>query len=498
MLIALAFALLLCLGFFVRCGGTPAAPVATAVPPVAATVAPTAKPAATAIPATAVPATVAPTAAPIALPKINLPKINLPALPILAGAVAALEGTGDPNTKYNVYDGDKQVGTVTTDASGKWKFELPKLSVGDHSIKLVPLGADGKEVVASAASVVLSVKEAIATAIAALPKINLPKINLPALPVLAGVASTIEGTGDPNTKYNVYDGDKVIGTVTTDASGKWKFELPKLSAGDHSIKLVPLGADGKEVVASAASVVLSVKEAIATAIAALPKINPPKINVPGVNGAVTAVKPGVLDGTGDPNTKYTIYDGDKAIGTVTTDASGKWKFEMPDLAVGNHVIKLVPLGADGKEVPASAASVNVSATAAAAPAAIVPSITPLKGDTVSQGGIIRGKGEPGSTVAIYDGDKEVGTAKVDAKGNWEWKVPLDYALGDHNLKVATKGADGKLGAFSPVYKVKVIGPVTLPVTGDESPAQPIWVMALLALGALAVGVSARKLNTTRR
>ncbi|HQX74778.1 MAG TPA: Ig-like domain-containing protein, partial [Thermoflexales bacterium] len=364
--------------------------------------------------------------------------------------------------------------------------------------KLVPLGADGKEVVASAASVVLSVKEAIATAIAALPKINLPKINLPALPVLAGVASTIEGTGDPNTKYNVYDGDKVIGTVTTDASGKWKFELPKLSAGDHSIKLVPLGADGKEVVASAASVVLSVKEAIATAIAALPKINPPKINVPGVNGAVTAVKPGVLDGTGDPNTKYTIYDGDKAIGTVTTDASGKWKFEMPDLAVGNHVIKLVPMGADGKEVPASAASVNVSATAAAAPAAIVPSITPLKGDTVSQGGIIRGKGEPGSTVAIYDGDKEVGTAKVDAKGNWEWKVPLDYALGDHNLKVATKGADGKLGAFSPVYKVKVIGPVTLPVTGDESPAQPIWVMALLALGALAVGVSARKLNTTRR
>lgn len=404
MLIGLLFALLLCLGFFVRCGANPVTPVATAVPPAPAATATAVKPAATntALPATAVPPTaVPPTAVPptatavaLQLPKITLPKITLPALPFLAGAAGQfLEGTGDPNAKYTVYDGDKAIGTVTADASGKWKFELPKFNVGDHSIKLVPLGADGKEIAASAASVVLSIKEAIATAVASLPKINLPKITLPALPFLAGAAGQfVEGTGDPNTKYTVYDGDKAIGTVTTDASGKWKFELPILSAGDHSIKVVPMGADGKE-------------------------------------------------------------------------------------------------------VPASASAVVVKATADAAPAAAaIPAVTPLKGDTVSQGGVMRGTGTPGSTVMIYEGDKMVGTAKVDAKGNWSWKVPLDFALGDHSFKVATQGADGKAGAFSAEYKFKVTGPVTLPVTGEAQTAPLMWVVVAL-LGAAALVFGARKAQT---
>jgi hypothetical protein len=229
--------------------------------------------------------------------------------------------------------------------------------------------------------------------------------------------------------------------------------------------------------------VLSIKEAVATAVAALPKIT-----LPAANSSVAASKPGTIEGTGAPNVKYTVYDGDKAVGTVTADASGKWKFELPALSAGDHSIKVVPMGADGKEVPANAASVPVKATADAAPAAAIPAITPLKGNTVSQGGVIRGTGTPGSTIVIYEGDKQVGTAKVDAKGNWEWKVPLDFALGDHEFKVATQGADGKPGAFSAAYKFKVTGPVTLPVTGADQSVPVIgMVVGLLGIAALVFG-----------
>ncbi|MEH2544097.1 20S proteasome alpha/beta subunit [Bradyrhizobium sp. AZCC 2262] len=46
---------------------------------------------------------------------------------------------------------------------------------------------------------------------------------------------TVWGTADPNTTVSIYDGSTLLGTATSNSSGAWAFETPKLSDSTHSL-----------------------------------------------------------------------------------------------------------------------------------------------------------------------------------------------------------------------------------------------------------------------
>ncbi|MEG5856665.1 Ig-like domain-containing protein, partial [Enterobacter mori] len=65
-----------------------------------------------------------------------------------------------------------------------------------------------------------------------------------------------------------------------------------------------------------------------------------------------------------------------------------------------------------------------------------------------------GKGKPGSTVTIKDGDDVLGSTVVDPDGNWTFTPDQDLAEGDHSLTVVSKDPAGN-DVTSPAFDITV-------------------------------------------
>ena len=110
-------------------------------------------------------------------------------------------------------------------------------------------------------------------------------------------------------------------------------------------------ADGQIVVATPAVVA---EATAATGVAtAVPSVAPgtakaPEIKRP-VAAALKAGEPVVLEGTGEPGTTVTLYDGDRVVADTVVAPDGTWTITVPPLTAGAHSLAAKLLGADGKE-----------------------------------------------------------------------------------------------------------------------------------------------------
>ena len=278
-----------------------------------------------------------------------------------------------------------------------------------------------------------------------------------------------------------------------------------------------LGADGSEQAASppveltvADGQIVVATPAPAAAATVVPVAGAPTIKLPAAG--LKATEPVTLEGTGEPGTTVTLYDGEQVVAETTVAPDGTWTLTVPPLAAGadNLVAKL--LGADGSEQAASppveltvadgqivvatpapaaaatavpgaataaptvtpgtivlptAAAVAGAATAVATAATGLPSTTatpavsvpmvatpvgaaPDAGATMT----LEGTGAPGATVKVYDSDILLGEATVGADGKWTMTMPT-LAAGPHSLVAKLFGADGKEQAASPELSVTV-------------------------------------------
>ncbi len=283
------------------------------------------------------------------VPEVTRPEVQLPevALPDLAGMNVGtpfdLEGTGEPGSTIRIYDGAKLVGETVVGADGKWKLSLPALVAGAHRLLVRAFGADGLEIGASE-------PWAFELPEVDLPEVTLPEIQLPefTLPTLAdlkaGAPFDLSGTGEPGSTIRFYDGDRMIGETKVGADGKWKFALPALSPGAHSLMARAFDGDGKEMGAGEPWEF------------ELPEIELPDLEMPAITMPdVTDLQAGrsfVLEGRAEPGARIRIFDGDTLVGETVAAADGKWKLTLPALAAGPH--RLIPrlYDADGAELGA--------------------------------------------------------------------------------------------------------------------------------------------------
>ena len=204
-----------------------------------------------------------------------------------------------------------------------------------------------------------------------MPGAGAPVIKLPAAGLKASEPLTLEGTGTPGSTVTVYDGDQVVGETTVAPDGTWQITLPPPAAGAHSLVARQVGADGKEQAASApveltvadgqivvATPAVVAEATAATAGTAVPSAAPgagkaPEIKRP-VAAALKAGEPVVLEGTGEPGTTVTLYDGDQVVAETVVAPDGTWTITVPPLAAGTHSLAAKLLGAGGKEQAASA------------------------------------------------------------------------------------------------------------------------------------------------
>ena len=195
----------------------------------------------------------------------------------------------------------------------------------------------------------------------------------------------------------------------------------------------------------------------------------------------------VLAGRAEPNSKVTILDNGKPIGTVTADGKGEWVFlpESP-LAPGSRELSLESENANGLKVPSedvvvmlvpepkasqtasSDAGSDSAEQAAEQPLAVLQPregggsevLQVPKGEGIVEGDLVleavdygddgeitvSGRAMPGSTVRLYLDNELVGEATPGEDGRWSYRLAESVPYGVYQLRADQVDASGAVQA----------------------------------------------------
>jgi Ca2+-binding RTX toxin-like protein len=381
-----------------------------------------------------------------------------------------LSGTAEANSELKVYDGAALLGTATADGAGAWTFATAALADGAHSFTATATDAAGNTGTAS-------------TALA----VSVDTVN-PAAPVITGYANDTAATGDgitgantlllsgtaeANSELKVYDGAALLGTVTADGAGAWTFVTAALADGAHSFTATATDAAGNTGTASTALAV-----SVDTVNPAAPVITGYANDTAATGDGITGDNTLLLSGTAEANSELKVYDGAALLGTATADGAGAWTFATAALADGAHSFTATATDAAGNTGTASTAlAVSVDTVNPAAPV-----ITGYANDTAATGDgitgdntlLISGSAEANSTVTVYDGVVNLGTATADGAGAWAFATAI-LADGAHSFTALATDAAGNISNASASLNVVIDtdadlnDDLTLVVGGGDGP-----------------------------
>ncbi|MDQ1874911.1 Ig-like domain-containing protein, partial [Pseudomonas aeruginosa] len=198
----------------------------------------------------------------------------------------------------------------------------------------------------------------------------------------------ISGTAEAGATVTLTDaGGNPIGQVTADGSGNWSF-TPGTPLANGTVIVAtatdPTGNTGPQ----AATTVDSVAPAA-------PVVNPS-------NGTT-------ISGTAEAGAKVILTDGSgNPIGETTADGSGNWTFTPATPLANGTVVNAVAQDPAGNTGPQGSTTVD----------AVAPN-TPVVNP--SNGNLLNGTAEPGSTVTLTDGNgNPIGQTTADGSGNWSF------------------------------------------------------------------------------
>ncbi len=272
----------------------------------------------------------------VAAPAVVAPGIDVPAggLALTASAGSVLTGTAAPGARVQIFDGDTLLGETTAGPDGKWQFSLPALAAGLHNLLPRVTSPDGTTVDGEPLSIEAAAGAAETKAA--------PAIDVPAggLALSADAGSLLTGTALPGAKVQIFDGDTLLGETTAGPDGKWQFSLPELAAGLHNLLPRVTNPDGTTVDGQPLSTEVGAEAAVAAGAA-------PTIDVPAGGLALSADAGSMLAGAAAPGAKVQIFDGDTLLGETTAGPDGWWRFSLPALSPGQHILAARTTNPDG-------------------------------------------------------------------------------------------------------------------------------------------------------
>lgn len=353
-----------------------------------------------------------------------------------------LAGTGEPGGTITIYDNGVAVGTTTVLPNGTWSVTPDgPLADGTHTITVVETDAAGNQ---SAAS------EPIIFTVDTTPPLA------PGDLVVSNDGGTITGTAEPGSTVTIREGDAILGTPVAD------------SEGNFSLTLTPPKLNGEILTADATDAAGNTGPATS---AAAPDISPPQAPVivsviddvlnttgPVDQNGLTNDRAPTLNGTGEPGSTITIFNGSDIIGTVVVPSSGLWNFTPPSpLADGTYVLTATATDAAGNPSGQSNAwTIIVDGTAPAAPVITqvvddVPERTgslDLNETTNDSTPTLSGTAAANATVTIRVDGVDIGTTVADGLGAWSFTPDTPIAEGQHTLTAVAADAAGNISDVS--------------------------------------------------
>ncbi|RTC58128.1 Ig-like domain-containing protein [Pseudomonas aeruginosa] len=282
---------------------------------------------------------------------------------------SSLSGTAEPGSTVTLTDGNgNPIAEVTADGSGNWTYTPSTPIANGTVVNVVAEDAAGNSSPPATVTVDSSAPPA-------------PVIN-PSNGVV------ISGTAEAGATVTLTDaGGNPIGQVTADGSGNWSF-----TPG------TPL-ANGTVIVATATDPTGNTGPQAATTVDA---VAPPAPVIDPSNGTT-------ISGTAEAGAKVILTDGNgNPIGETTADGSGNWTFTPGTPLANGTVVNAVAQDPAGNTGPQGSTTVD----------AVAPN-TPVVNP--SNGNLLNGTAEPGSTVTLTDGNgNPIGQTTADGSGNWSF------------------------------------------------------------------------------
>ncbi|WP_225025747.1 Ig-like domain-containing protein, partial [Pseudomonas aeruginosa] len=282
---------------------------------------------------------------------------------------SSLSGTAEPGSTVILTDGNgNPIAEVTADGSGNWTYTPSTPIANGTVVNVVAEDAAGNSSPPATVTVDSSAPPA-------------PVIN-PSNGVV------ISGTAEAGATVTLTDaGGNPIGQVTADGSGNWSF-----TPG------TPL-ANGTVIVATATDPTGNTGPQAATTVDA---VAPPAPVIDPSNGTT-------ISGTAEAGAKVILTDGSgNPIGETTADGSGNWTFTPGTPLANGTVVNAVAQDPAGNTGPQGSTTVD----------AVAPN-TPVVNP--SNGNLLNGTAEPGSTVTLTDGNgNPIGQTTADGSGNWSF------------------------------------------------------------------------------
>ncbi|GFE73806.1 Ig-like domain-containing protein [Novosphingobium sp. TCA1] len=379
-----------------------------------------------------------------------------------------LSGTAEANSNVSIFDNGTLLGTVKADGSGAWTFTpTTPLASGDHALTITATDAVGNQSGATAAfNLTVDTAAPIAPVIGG--AIDDAGVGGP---VLNGGSTDdalpqLTGTAEANATVFIYNNGVLLGTTAADNLGAWSFTpLSPLSDGAHSFTATARDVAGNLSGASTAYVVnVDTTPPPAPVIVTVTDDALPRTGVVASGGATNDTMP-TLAGTAEANSSVSIYDNGQFVTTVSANGTGAWTYTPTGpLGEGNHSFTARATDATGNQGAASAAyTVRVDITPPNAPviASVTDDIGTVQG-AVANGGttndtipLLRGTAEAGSTLTILANGATIGTAQVDATGNWSFSPPTALAEGTYAFTAIATDAAGNPGTASAPFTVTV-------------------------------------------
>jgi hypothetical protein len=395
--------------------------------------------------------------------------------PVTAGGVTddrllTLSGTGEVGATVSVYlDGSNTpAGSVVVNSEGNWTLALPELADGAHSYQTKVTDTAGNETRSEAVNFTVDSSSVAIT-------IDQANDNVGSITdaVLNGGLTDdstpeLQGTTIAGASVTVKDVDgKVLGTAIADANGLWKYQLDRVTDGEHSWTAEVINHAGNTAQAGITLTVDTTAPAAPTIITMTDDVGALQdiITSP---GKVTDDPAPTFAGTAETGSTVTIYDGDTVLGSVVADKDGNWSYTpTTNLVDGEHHITATSTDEAGNDSAHSPIWDFTLDTVTSAPV--------ITTNTTEE---ISGTAEPGATVTITDpSDGSETSVTADENGNWSIQ-PNPLETGDSSASVvATDQAgnsnstmvDGPADTTPPDNKISGIVAGSITLTDDRAP-----------------------------
>lgn len=253
---------------------------------------------------------------------------------------------------------------------------------------------------------------------------------------------TLSGTAAAGASVQIFDGNSQIGTAVVSSSGTWSFATASLADGSHAFTAKTVDGGGNaSAISSPFNVIVDTTAPVAPAITSFS----PDSYISGDH--ITNANHVTLNGSAEQGSTVNIFDGATQIGTVIANANGFWSYATSTLSDAAHSFSAQATDAAGN-VSGRSSSFDVTVDTVA-PQPTVTSFSPdsnVIGDGITNANQItlRGTGEVGRQVQVFDGTSQIGTATVDGTGAWTFATAT-LASGVHSFSVKQTDAAGNVG-----------------------------------------------------